>query len=313
MTMRYLRQGARGLAQLVVVLLAVSLAVFVLTQVAPGDAARIRLGPRATPDELDALRHQMGLDRPLFVQYVDYLARVLRGDLGTSVDGRPVVDIIAQGLGSTLWLLGGTVALSVAVAVALAWAGATHRDSPLDHGLRLVLLLSLFLPAFWVGFLLLRFIAIPTGWFPVSGLGSSPAELLRSLVLPSITGAVALTPVLARSLRSSLVDVLGAEYVSVARSLGIAGPTLFWRHIVRNAAGPVVTLLALNVGYLLFGVVILEETFSINGVGSALVKASATQDVFVVQGITLVFAVGVVFANAAGEFLSRLIDPRVVR
>lgn len=311
--MRYVRLTASRVGQLVLVLLAVTLAVFVLTQVAPGDAARLRLGPRASAAAVASLRHQLGLDRPLVLQYVDYVARVLRGDLGTSVDGQPVTDIIRQGIVPTLLLLVSVLVLAVLLAVGLAWVAAVRRDTGFDHGLRLVLLLGLFLPSFWVGFLLLRFVAIPTGVFPVAGLGTGPTSLLLSLVLPAVTGAIALTPVLARSLRSSLVDVLDSEYVSVARSLGIRGRSFFTQHVLRNAAGPVVTLLALNVGYLFFGVVILEATFNIPGLGSSLVKASSTQDVYVVQGITLVFAVGVVVANFAGELASGVLDPRGAR
>ncbi|MHC9044372.1 ABC transporter permease [Microbacterium saperdae] len=311
--MRYLRLAGARIGQLLLVLLAVTLAVFILTQVAPGDAARLRLGPRASEEAVAALRHELGLDRPAIVQYFDYLGRVLRGDLGKSVDGRPVTEIIGQGISSTLLLVVSVLVVSLIAAVVIAVTAALKRDTGFDHVLRLALLLSLFLPTFWVGFLLLRFVAIPTGWFPVAGLGTTPQTLLLSLVLPAVAGATALTPVLARSLRSSLVDVFDSEYISVARSLGIRGPAFYGRHVLRNAAGPVVTLLALNVGYLFFGVVILEATFNIPGLGSSLVRASATQDVFVVQGITLVFAIGVVIANFAGEVLSGLLDPRGAR
>jgi peptide/nickel transport system permease protein len=187
------------------------------------------------------------------------------------------------------------------------------RDRLLDHSLRLAMLLVLFLPSFWVGFLLIRLVAIPTGWFPVAGLGESPQELLPALVLPSITGAIALAPVLVRSLRSSLVDVLDSEYVAVARSLGISGPALAARHVMRNAVGPVITLLALNVGYLMFGVVVLEATFDVPGLGSALVLASAKQDVYVVQGITLIFAIGVVVSTFLGETAVALLDPKAAQ
>ncbi|MFD6288904.1 ABC transporter permease [Streptomyces sp. NPDC060205] len=300
------------LIQLVLVLLAVTLVVFVLTQIAPGDAARLRLGPRASPEAVSELRHQLGLDRSLPHQYLDYVTRVLHGDLGTSIDGQSVSGVIGQRIGDTLWLLLGTLVLAVTTSLVLAWTAAWFRDRPVDHVIRLGVLLALFLPAFWVGFLLVRLVAIPTGWFPVADLGSSPAELLRSLVLPSVTGAIILTPVLVRSLRSSLIDVLDSEYIAVARSLGVGGPTLIVRHVLRNALGPVLTLLALNVGYLFFGVVILEATFNIAGLGSALVEASAKRDVYTVQGITLLFATGVVLANILGETVVSLLDPRTV-
>lgn len=299
--------------QLLVVLLAVTLMVFILTQVAPGDAARLRLGPRASQEAVDELRHQLGLDQSLLAQYFSYLLRVLRGDLGVSIDGQQVTSIVAQRFADTAWLVTGTVVASVLSALALAWLAAMYRDRILDHTLRLGMLLVLFLPSFWVGFLLIRFVAMPTGWFPVAGLGDNPQELFRALILPSITGAIALAPVLVRSLRSSLVDVLDSEYVAVARSLGISGPTLALRHVMRNALGPVITLLALNVGYLMFGVVVLEATFDIPGLGSALVLASAKQDVYVVQGVTLVFAIGVVIATFVGESAVALLDPKVAQ
>ena len=298
------------LLQLVLVLLAVTLVVFVLTQIAPGDAARLRLGPRASAQAVSELRHQLGLDRSLPQQYLAYVGRVLHGDFGTSIDGQSVSSIIGQRIGDTLWLLLGTVILAVSAALVLAWTAAWFRDRPIDHVIRLGVLLALFLPAFWVGFLLIRLVAIPTGWFPVADLGSSPGELVRSLVLPSVTGAIILTPILVRSLRSSLIDVLDSEYIAVARSLGVGGRTLIVRHVLRNALGPALTLLALNVGYLFFGVVILEATFNISGLGSALVQASAQRDVYTVQGITLLFATGVVLANILGETAVSLLDPR---
>ncbi|MDV3125978.1 ABC transporter permease [Mycobacterium sp. 21AC1] len=309
--MRILRSFLSRAGQLLLVLLAVTLVVFVLTQVAPGDAARLRLGPRASQAAVDELRHQLGLDQSLPAQYVDYLARVLRGDLGVSVDGQQVTSLVAQRFSDTAWLVTGTIVASVLSAVALAWLAAMFRDRLLDHTLRLVMLLVLFLPSFWVGFLLIRLVAIPTGLFPVAGLGDTPQELVRALVLPSITGAISLAPVLVRSLRSSLIEVLDAEYIAVARSLGIAGPALAVKHVMRNALGPVITLLALNVGYLMFGVVVLEATFDIPGLGSALVLASAKQDVYVVQGITLVFAIGVVISTFLGETAVALLDPKV--
>ncbi|MGW2363953.1 ABC transporter permease [Streptomyces phaeofaciens] len=281
-----------------------------MTQIAPGDAARLRLGPRASPEAVNELRHQLGLDRSLPQQYLAYINRLLHGDFGTSIDGQQVSSIIGQRISATLWLLLGTLALAVPAALVLAWTAAWFRDRSLDHAIRLGVLLALFLPAFWVGFLLIRLVAIPTGWFPVADLGTSPADLLRSLVLPSVTGAIILTPILVRSLRSSLIDVLDSEYIAVARSLGVGGSTLIVRHVLRNALGPVLTLLALNVGYLFFGVVILEATFNISGLGSALVQASALRDVYTVQGITLLFATGVVLANILGETAVSLLDPR---
>jgi peptide/nickel transport system permease protein len=169
----------------------------------------------------------------------------------------------------------------------------------------------LFLPTFWVGFLLIRFVAIPTGWFPVSGFGSSFGAHLRSVALPGLALALALAPVLARSLRSSLVEVLDADYVAAARAMGVRGLRLMRLYVLRNALAPSVSLLAVQLGFLLFGVVVLEYTFNIYGLGSALVTAAGERDLPVLQGITLLFAVAVVLVNLLAEVISSTLDPRL--
>jgi peptide/nickel transport system permease protein len=299
------------LGQLVLVLLAVSLAVFLVTQVAPGDAARLRLGPRASDETVQTLRKELGVDRSVVVQYVDYLGRVVRGDLGHTINGTAVASIIKQRAPDTALLLFGSLVGTVLLAVPTAILAAWRRDRPIDHGIRILTLIALFLPSFWLGFVLIRGVAIPTGWFPVSGLGEDAGDKTRSLVLPSFTIACASAPVLVRSLRSSLVEVLGAEYVALARSLGVGRLRLALLHVLRNAAAPTITLLAFQLGFLLFGVVVVEYTFDIPGLGSALVEGAAKRDVFLVQGITLVFALGVVVASLVGDLLVAAIDPRV--
>lgn len=298
------------LAQFAFSILTLVLIVFVLTQVAPGDAARLRLGPRASQEEVDVLRKQLGLDQNILVQFGSYVGRLARADLGTSINGEPVSEVIRQRIDKTLWLLAGTSVLSLALSFPLAWLSAYYRDRTVDHAIRFGILVALFMPVFWIGFLLIRFLALPTGWFPVAGLGSSPMELLRSLVLPCLTGAIAMAPILVRSLRSSLIEVISADYVTVARSLGIRGKALLFRHILRNALGPTIALFSLNVGYLFFGIVILETTFAIHGLGSQLVTASIKKDVNVVQAITIIFAAGVVLANSCGDLVVHWLDPR---
>jgi peptide/nickel transport system permease protein len=162
-----------------------------------------------------------------------------------------------------------------------------------------------------VAFVLIRFVALPTGWFPVSGLGSSSVDRLRSLVLPSLTIGFATAPLLVRSLRSSLIEVLESEYVAVARSLHVGRWRLATRHVLRNAAGPTIALLAVQLGYLLFGAVVIEYAFDIPGLGAAHVDGAQTRDVIVVQGIALVFAVTVVGVNALGDLTAGLLDPRL--
>lgn len=292
-------------------LLAVSVAVFVATQVAPGDAAQIRLGTRATPERLEELRAELGTDRSILAQYGAYTTRVLRGDLGTTIDGESVSRVIGDRAPVTVQLVVGGLTATVLFAVPFALVAATRRDRATDHAIRLGALLALFLPSFWVAFVLIRFIALPTGWFPVAGLGDGFGDRLRSLVLPSLTIGLATAPVLIRSLRTSLVEVLDSEYVAVARSLGVRRTRLVMRHVLRNAAAPGIVLLAVQIGYLLFGSVIVEYTFDIQGMGGALVDAARQRDVILVQGITLIFAIAVVVINASGDLVARLLDPRV--
>lgn len=302
--------AARAL-DLVAVLAVVSIAVFVATQVAPGDPARLRLGPRASEAAVAQLQHQLGTDRSLPAQYVSYVGDALRGDFGETVDGQTVSSVIAERAPVTLQLVLGGMIAAVVIAVPFAMLAATRRDRPADHGIRVGALLMLFLPSFWVGFVLIRFVALPTGWFPVAGLGDSPVERLRSLVLPSLTIGIAAAPVLIRSLRASLIEVLESEYVTVARSIGVGRLRLALRHVLRNAAGPAIVLLAVQLGLLLFGVVMIESTFDIPGLGQALVDGARQRDVFLVQGITLVFAACVVLVNALGDLAGGLLDPRV--
>jgi peptide/nickel transport system permease protein len=170
----------------------------------------------------------------------------------------------------------------------------------------------LYLPTFWVGFVLIRLVALPTGWFPVSGFGDTFFEHVRAVTLPGLTLALALTAVLARSIRSSVIDVLEADYVAVARTLGVSRARLIRRHVLRNSLIPTVNILATQVGFLLFGVVLIEFTFDIQGLGTALVDAASRKDIGVVQGITLVFALAVVMINLAADVAVAALDPRVL-
>lgn len=308
---RYSFVGYR-LLQTVPLVLAVSLLVFIITKVTPGNAARTILGPKATDAQVAELSHTLGFDRSIPGQYWSFLTRLVQGDLGQSARrNEAVTSVIGNHVGPTLWLVVATMLATTLVAVPLAWAAATHRDSWLDHLLRTASIAALYLPAFWVGLMLIRFVALPTGWFPVSGFGESPLEHLRAVVLPSLTLALALAPVIARSLRTSMVDVLESDYVMAARAAGIQGMPLFRRYVVRNSLSPALSLLAVQIGFLLFGVVVLEVTFDIHGLGSELVTSAIGNDLLLTQGITLVFAIAVVAVNLTADLLQVALDPRV--
>jgi peptide/nickel transport system permease protein len=303
---------AQRLLQSVPLLLAVTLLVFLISKLTPGNPARTILGPKATEAQVAALSHQLGYDRGPLVQYGRFLQRLLHGDLGTSArTGQSVTGVIGDHLTPTLWLVVATALVTIVVAVPLAWLAATHRDGWLDHLLRTSSVIALYLPTFWVGLILIRFVALTTGWFPVSGFRDGLAGHLRSVVLPAVTLALALAPVVARSLRTGMIDVLESDYVAAARASGVSGLRLFRWYVLRNSLSPAINLLAVQIGFLLFGVVVLEVTFDIHGLGSQLVTAAVGNDILVTQGITLVFAVAVVAVNLLADVAQVGLDPRV--
>lgn len=302
----------RRLLQTVPLLLGVLFLVFVLLHLTPGDPARTIAGPRASPAELERVRENLGLDQSLPRQYVDYVGSAITGDLGTSIQlDRPVTELIGDRLPVTLALLasGGTLALLIAVPLAQ-WA-ARHRDGLPDHAVRAFSLLALTMPAFWLGILLLILVALPTGWFPISGYGDTFTDHLRALVLPSLTLGIVLSPLLIRSVRSELIDVRESDYIAMARASGIRSWRLALRHELPNVILPSITLLSVEIGWLLFGVVVVENTFGLPGLGQAMSNAVVEKDFPVIQGITLVFALAVVLVYLAADILFAVIDPRI--
>lgn len=285
---------------------------FLLLDITPGDPARTVAGLRASPEAVEVVRERLGLDENVVVRYGRYLGDLAQGDLGRSNrGGTDVTAIIGDRLPVTLWLLAAAALLSVAISVPAATLAARTRDRLADHGVRLMSLVALNMASFWVGYMLLRFVALPSGWFPVGGFGGSTLERLRAIFLPAATLAVGIAPILIRSLRSSMIDVLESDYVSAARSVGVRGGRLVRRHVLRNALIPTSTLLASQLGYLLFGAVVVEFAFDLPGLGDAMVTATSRRDFPVVQGITLVFALTVVGINLLADIVHTVLDPRV--
>lgn len=303
---------ARRILQTVPLLLAVVFVVFVLLEVAPGDPAQVVAGQRATPAQLQEARERLGLDRPFVVRYVVYLSNVVQGDLGASIRSfQPVTEVISERLPVTLWLLAAGTLISLLLSVPLGVIAARHTDRLADHTVRAISLVGLTLPTYWVGILLLQFVALPTGWFPVGGFGETVPDHVRAVILPGLALALSIAPVQIRSLRTSTIGVLESDYVATARSLGIGGTRLVRRHVLRNAIPPTLTLLAVQVGFLFFGAVVVESVFTLPGLGQGMVNAVLSRDFPVVQGITLVFALGVVAVHLAHDIAYALLDPRV--
>ncbi|HYS31806.1 MAG TPA: ABC transporter permease [Streptosporangiaceae bacterium] len=302
----------RRLLMLVPVAIGVTIVVFFMIHLIPGDPARTILGIHATPKRIAILHRQWGLNRPLVSQYWLFMDRLLHGNLGQSLYyGVPAAGLIISRLPPTLWLIVYAAVIAVAVSVPLAMIAATRKDAVRDHVVRAVPLLGLGMPPFWVGILLVYALAIKVHAFPVSGYGKGFAGHLHAMFLPALTVAIALAPVVIRSLRASMLNVLGAEYITTARSKGVPGPRLFLRHVLRNAVIPAVTVLGINIGYLIGGTVIIESIFAIPGIGQLMINSIFQRDFPVVQGVTLVFGVLVVLVNLLADLSYAALDPRV--
>lgn len=306
---RYL---ALRVGQTVPVVIAALLAAFLLLKVVPGDPARAIAGPRATEEAVAAIREDLGLDDALPTQFARYIGRVVHGDLGTTTTGNvEVTTLIRENGVVTLWLVSAGIVMSLLFAVPFAVFAAKRSDRGVDHAIRAGSLVGLALPTFWVGMMLATYVALPTGWFPVGGWPDGTLERLRAIVLPALTIAVGISPVLIRSLRVSLIRVFDSDYVAAGRSIGLSGWRLTRRWVLRNALVPVVSLLATLMGYLLFGAVLVEVTFGLPGLGQTMVSGAVNRDFNIVQGLTLVLVLAVVVINLVADVLLGVLDPRI--
>jgi peptide/nickel transport system permease protein len=302
----------RRLVLLVPTALGVTIITFFMIHLIPGDPARTILGIHATPRAIAILHKQWGLDRPLVAQYWLYMDRLVHGNLGTSLYyGTPVSGLVTSRLPATLWLIIYAAVLGVIISVPLAMIAASRKDAVRDHAVRVVPLLGLGMPAFWLALILQSELAVRYRLFPVTGYGSGIIGHLHSMFLPALTVAVALCPVIIRSLRASMLNVLGAEFVTTARAKGVPGHRLFVRHVLRNAVIPAVTVLGINVGFLIGGTVIVEQVFAIPGIGQLMINSIFQRDFPVVQAVALVFGIMVVLVNLLTDVAYAALDPRV--
>ena len=303
----------RRLLQLIPVVFGVTLIVFFMIHLIPGDPARTMLGVHATPEAVARLHKQWGLDQPLFNQYLDFMQRLLHGDLGESLFyNLDVKTLLIQRVGPTLWLLGMTTIFAVIIAVPLATLAATKKDSSRDQAIRVVPMFGLAMPSFWVGIILILLFGLHLGrLFPVGGYGDGLLGHIHSMILPAFTVALFISPILIRSLRASLLNVLESDYITTARSKGISERRVVIRHAVRNGIISMVTVLGLNIAYLVGGTLVVEKVFALPGIGSLMIDSILQRDFTVVQGITLVFAILVVLINLLTDIVHAMLDPRV--
>ena len=303
----------RRLLQLVPITLGVTILVFFLIHLVPGDPAVTILGNQATPARVALLHHQWGLDRPLPVQYAKFMGRIVHGNLGDSLFyGVSAGHLVLQRLPVTLWLIGLGMLLSVVIAVPLAAIAATNRDRIPDHVVRAVPLIGLGFPPFWVGIVLLLVFGLHLGRaFPVGGYGNGFVGHLHSMFLPALTVAFGIAPILIRSLRASLLEVLESEYVTTARSKGLPESRVLVRHALRNAVVSTVSVLGVNIGYLVGGTLVIEQVYALPGIGQLMINSIFQRDFPVVQAVTLVFSIMVVLVYLLSDVAHALLDPRV--
>jgi peptide/nickel transport system permease protein len=301
------------LLQLIPVLIGITIATFLLIHLVPGNPAQVLLGTHATPARVAALDRQFGLDQSLPVQFVKYAGRILHGDLGTSYFyGTSVGSLILHALPVTLELIAMGVVIGIVLAVPLALLAATRQGRMTDHLVRIVPLVGLGMPPFWVGFVLLILLALTFHIFPAGGYGTSAGQHFTSLILPGLTVAAVTTPILARSMRTSLIEVLESDFIRSATAKGISRRRVLIRHALRNALIPAVSVLAVNLGDLIGGTVVIENVFALPGMGSLLLTGIFNRDFQIVQSTTLVYAVIVVMINLSADLAYGFLDPRVV-
>lgn len=306
---------SRRVCGLLLTLLAVSLLIFVVMDVLPGDPAAVMLGTSAQPDTLAALRHAMGLDQPVMLRYGRWLGGMVTGDFGLSTTyGVPAADLLWQRVAVTVPLAVMAILLSVAIAVPLGVMAAARRGRAVDYLAAVFAQFSIAVPAFWVGLLLIILFATRLGWMPSGGFpgwsaGIMPA--LGALVLPSIALALPQAGVLTRVTRAAVLDVLDEDFVRTARAKGLSHGAVLWRHAVPNALIPVVTVLGLQFTFLIAGAVLIENIFRLPGLGQLAYQALARRDLIVMQDVVLFFAASVIVTNFLVDLSYLVLDPRL--
>ncbi|MBX4893110.1 ABC transporter permease [Rhizobium bangladeshense] len=298
--------------QFLPVLFGISIITFILVRLIPGDPARNILGTRATPQALASIRAQYGLDQPMWLQYVYFLKNLADGEMGKSILYKiDVLKLIATRIEPTLALVAASLVLSVLIAVPMAAIAARNAGRAPDHAVRIVSTFGIGFPPFWLGLMLIILFSVELGLLPVSGYGATIGDKLSHLVLPSLTVALSLSTVLTRSLRAAMIEALKSDVATAARARGMPEGIVFWRHVLPNSLVPTINLLAVNIGWLIGGTVVVESVFALPGMGQLLVRAIFSRDYMVVQGVAMVFACATVLINFIADIVTVAVDPRV--
>jgi peptide/nickel transport system permease protein len=290
--------------------------VFFMLRLIPGDPVVQMLGVEYTPEAAEALRHKLGLDQPLHIQYVRWLSSVLTGDLGGSIaTGETVAGIIATGLPKTLSLTALSFLIAVIIAVPAGIIAALRRNSIFDYGASVVAFIGVSMPSFWIGIILILVFAVHLRWLPAIGYSELREdgflEWFKRLILPSLAIGTGFSAILMRFVRAGLLEVLGSDFVRTARAKGLRERAVILRHALRNSLIPVVTVTGIQLALLLSGAVVTETVFSIRGIGRILVGAIFDRDYPIVQGVILLIAVIFVLANLIVDIIYTFLDPRI--
>jgi peptide/nickel transport system permease protein len=306
----------RRLLGIIPVLLGVSVLVFLIMQLTPGDPAQIMLGSKATPEALNQLREQLGLNLPIYQQYFRWIINIFHGDWGSSIHyNRAVLDLILARFSPTMLLTFCAMIIAVIVGALAGIVSAMNQYSVMDRLLMTLALIGFCLPVFWLGLIMQMFFSIRLGWLPVSGLHSpgivSFADTSRHLILPSIALAMGMMATIARMTRSSMLEEVRQDYIRTARAKGVNSKGIAFKHALRNALIPVVTVVGSGFGFLLSGEVLLETVFNWPGLGTLMVSGILSRDFPLVQGLILFVASTYVLINLLIDILYSIIDPRI--
>ena len=305
----------RRILQMLLILFLVSSAVFFMFKLVPGDVAVVRLGIQQTPEALAALRVQLGLDRPLVVQYLTWLAGLVRGDLGTShVDGAPVFGIVASRFFITLELVLVITVLSALISIPVAIVAAQKKGTVVDSGIRALSMVGFSLPTYWWAILLMLLFSVALGWLPAGGYVYPNRDFGRHLVhliMPTVAMVMILVAAQVRFLRSSILDIIQLDYVRTARAKGLSSRRVLYKHVLRNSLAAFITVVGLNFATLIGGMVIIEQIFIWPGLGWLIITSILNRDFPVVQGAVLFVAAIFVTVNLVVDILYAALDPRI--
>jgi peptide/nickel transport system permease protein len=317
------------------VLFGISFLVFLLMHLAPGDPISLLLGDDATPEEVERTRREWGLDKPILIQYAEFVSRAVRGDFGRSLKfNEPVVKLVLERLPATIELALASLFVALLISIPIGVYSAIKHDSIFDHAGMSLALIGVSLPNFWLGIMLIYFLGGQLNLLPVAGridygiqvqpitrlylvdsllTGNLPAfwSAFKHILMPAVTLGTSLAAIVTRITRSSILEVMRQDYITTARAKGLSERSVIWRHILRNAMITIVTILGLQLGALLNGSVITETVFSYPGIGDLLIQAISLRDYKLAQGLILFFAVMYFMVNLLVDFLYTLVDPRI--